>query len=135
MRYIPLDGLKFPENWEERARKAQGVIKDLTPEERTKRVNACAYIWHELKEELEKCSHHKCWYCESNQDRSDNNVDHFRPKGRVTECPDHEGYWWLAFIWTNYRFSCTFCNSRRKDPETGEIRKKTYSDLWKEGRK
>jgi 5-methylcytosine-specific restriction endonuclease McrA len=120
MIYVPREGLKFPENWEERVHKAQEEIKDLTPEERIKRINACAFIWHELKRELEKCSHHKCWYCESNQDRSDNNVDHFRPKGRVAECSDHEGYWWLAFEWTNYRFSCTFCNSRRKDLETSE---------------
>jgi len=120
MRYISLEGLKFSEKWEEKVHKAQEEIKDLTPEERIARINACASIWQELKTDLEKCSHHKCWYCESNQDRSDNHFDHFRPKGRVAECPDHKGYWWLALDWTNYRFSCTFCNSRRKDLEMGD---------------
>ena len=42
--------------------------------------------------------------------RSDNAVDHFRPKSR---------YWWLALNYENLRFSCTFCNSRRIDREGG----------------
>ena len=41
-------------------------------------------------------------------------------KGRVAECPDMPcGYWWLAFEWRNYRYSCTFCNSRRVDLDGG----------------
>ncbi len=28
-------------------------------------------------------------------------------------------YWWLAFDYRNYRFACTYCNSRRKDKEFG----------------
>jgi hypothetical protein len=50
--------------------------------------------------------------------RSDNNVDHFRPKGEVAEATSHGGYWWLAFALDNFRYSCTFCNSYRKDRET-----------------
>jgi hypothetical protein len=53
--------------------------------------------------------------------RSDNAVDHYRPKSRVAECPKHPGYWWLAFDWTNYRFSCTFCNSLRRDDQTESL--------------
>ncbi|MEI6858501.1 MAG: hypothetical protein V5788_01705 [Shewanella sp.] len=30
----------------------------------------------------------------------------------------HDGYWWLAFDWKNYRCACTFCNSRRNFEET-----------------
>lgn len=66
-------------------------------------------------------SNDKCWYCEIKQERSDNAVDHFRPKNRVADTdPVHESYWWLAFEYTNFRYSCTFCNSQRKNPETGE---------------
>jgi len=45
-------------------------------------------------------------------------VDHFRPKAGVKECPNHQGYWWLAFDLQNYRYSCEYCNSRRTDPKT-----------------
>jgi len=68
---------------------------------------------------LEKLSFKKCWYCEAIENRSDKAVDHFRPKGNVKDT-EHQGYWWLAFDWNNYRYSCTFCNSRRKDQKTGE---------------
>ena len=61
----------------------------------------------------------KCWYCESRQVRSDNAVDHFRPKSRVQGVvPAHGGYWWLAFDWENYRYTCTYCNSLRKSATT-----------------
>jgi hypothetical protein len=119
MRYIPHERIRLPDGWEDKAHRIQEEIRDLPRGERIKRINECASIWHELKEELERCSYNKCWYCESIQDRSDNAIDHFRPKGKVAECSDHEGYWWLAFDWTNYRFSCTYCNSHRKDQKTG----------------
>lgn len=71
-----------------------------------------AEIWTSLKKNLSELSHGKCWYCEARQIRSDNAVDHFRPKAK---------YPWLAFSTDNFRFSCTFCNSRRTNPETGEV--------------
>jgi uncharacterized protein (TIGR02646 family) len=68
---------------------------------------------------LRRLSNDKCWYCESKDLRSDNAVDHYRPKGNVKDsAPPHDGYWWLAFDWRNYRFSCTFCNSIRNSPTT-----------------
>lgn len=68
---------------------------------------------------LSEWSNGKCWYCEAKNLRADNGVDHFRPKNNVVECPAHRGYWWLAFSLDNYRFSCTFCNSRRRGREGG----------------
>ena len=62
----------------------------------------------------------KCWYCESKQIRLDRHVDHYRPKNSVAECADHPGYWWLAFRSYNYRYSCTYCNSRRVDQRSGQ---------------
>ncbi|AUN97331.1 hypothetical protein C0V70_04235 [Bacteriovorax stolpii] len=75
-------------------------------------------LWSELKDILSQQSNHKCWYCESLELRSDNPVDHFRPKNKVAEAKKHTGYWWLAFDWKNYRFSCTYCNSRRVFTDT-----------------
>lgn len=68
-------------------------------------------IWTELKDNLKKISHGKCWYCESRQIRSDNAVDHFRPKSL---------YPWLAYDPSNFRYTCTFCNSIRRDSATDE---------------
>ena len=68
-------------------------------------------VWRSAKQRLKAVSRGKCWYCEARQDRSDNAVDHFRPKSL---------YPWLAFKLSNFRFACTFCNSIRTNPETGE---------------
>jgi len=76
-------------------------------------------IWKKLNPILSEISCHKCWYCETNETRSDTAVDHFRPKSAVKECPEHEGYWWLAFDWQNYRYTCQFCNEKRIDQDSG----------------
>lgn len=112
---------RIGKDWQSRADDALSEIENLPPDQRIKVINSRATIWQELKPILNQFLDGKCWYCESRQDRSDNPIDHFRPKGRVAECndPNYYGYWWLAFKWTNYRFSCTYCNSKRKDIETG----------------
>lgn len=69
------------------------------------------HVWAATKARLKAVSHGKCWYCEARQERSDNAVDHYRPKSL---------YPWLAFKLSNFRYACTFCNSVRKNPETGE---------------
>ncbi len=86
--------------------------------DRSAEVNRRSAVWQDLKDTLRHASHEKCWYCESIDIRSDNAVDHFRPKNAVSECPGHEGYWWLAFKWENYRFCCTFCNCHRVNQTT-----------------
>jgi uncharacterized protein (TIGR02646 family) len=112
---------RLPAGWEDRARRVLEEIRLLPPEERHAAINRHNDIWSELKALLAELSHGKCWYCEAKDIRSDNNVDHFRPKNQVLECPQHQGYWWLAFAWENYRFSCTFCNSKRRDRQSGTI--------------
>ena len=73
-------------------------------------------IWRELKDRLGELLHDKCWFCETQIDRSDNAVDHFRPKKAVSGTANpHAGYRWLAFALENFRYSCTYCNSRRVD--------------------
>lgn len=135
MRYVPRERIRLPNDWVNRAHLVEEEIGGLSGAERNRRINECSFIWHMLKAELMRCSHNKCWYCESIQDRSDNAVDHFRPKGKVAECADHEGYWWLAFSWTNYRFCCTYCNSHRKDQITGDGGKQDHFPLLDENRR
>lgn len=112
MRYIDNAHLELPQGWIERARNAaQEVEKGADP-------NDYSHVWRELKDKLAELFYDKCWYCESVVDRSDNAVDHFRPKNRVSDAKNvHSGYRWLAFERTNYRYACTFCNSRRKGLE------------------
>jgi uncharacterized protein (TIGR02646 family) len=121
LRHIDTSSLpgRLPTNWVAKATAAlDKVRKTTTPQERAEALRLGAPVWHALKEILASLSGGKCWYCEAEQARSDNNVDHFRPKGEVAEASCHGGYWWLAFSLDNFRFSCTFCNSRRKDRET-----------------
>jgi len=74
------------------------------------------YKHQEVKKALEKLFYDKCAYCESNITvGSPWDVEHFRPKGRVAERPDHPGYYWLAYTWENLYPSCIFCNQNRKD--------------------
>lgn len=148
MHYIDLDlvDLDLPDDWDETVRKANeyvsAKIEAATTTSTAKTISdgmnineARVYIqkekdkarkkaigdkniWSNLSDLLSKLSNGKCWYCETKEDRSDNPIDHFRPKNKVAECDGHPGYYWLAFDWRNYRYACTYCNSRRIDINT-----------------
>jgi uncharacterized protein (TIGR02646 family) len=119
--------------WFERADAAEKEVSECEEAERPQAIKDRATVWRDLKEILEEASFHKCWYCESTNIRSDNAVDHYRPKSEVAESPHHPGYWWLAFRWWNYRFACTYCNSLRTNRETGERGgKQARFPLWVE---
>lgn len=66
-----------------------------------------------VKAALDELFYGKCGYCEFKLIRTDQNVDHYRPKGRVAEATKHRGYYWLAYEWTNLIPSCTHCNPKR----------------------
>lgn len=73
----------------------------------------------EVKAALEKLFNDKCAYCESPGFAGFPwDVEHFRPKASVAEDQSHDGYYWLAYTWTNLYPSCIFCNQRRKDQPT-----------------
>jgi len=114
MRYVDRFKLVKPTGWNQRAQAAtQAVANGEDP-------NDYGQVWRDLKDGLAGLLHDKCWYCESPVDRSDNAVDHFRPKNRVSDAANlHMGYRWLAFDDSNFRYACTYCNSRRKDIEGG----------------
>jgi uncharacterized protein (TIGR02646 family) len=74
-----------------------------------------------MKAELKKVFV-KCAYCESQYDQSsDGDIEHFRPKGRVSEKqPQTPGYYWLANNWDNLLLSCQHCNQRRSHQLFGD---------------
>jgi len=120
MRFIDNRHIQVPDGWEQAGQQALSDVTNGVCD-----VDARSHVWRDLKIKLAELSHDKCWYCEAKQERSDDAVDHYRPKGRVAEAlRAHDGYWWLAFEKNNYRYSCTFCNSRRKNPATGQAQGK-----------
>lgn len=116
MRYVDIDDLVLPRGWSDRAaRAAEEVAAGRDPGDFDQ-------VWRELKDGLGALLNDKCWYCETPIPRSDNAVDHFRPKGRCSDAlRPHAGYRWMAFEKENFRYSCTFCNSRRKDVQGGTV--------------
>ena len=141
MRYVDSSDveLELPDDWENQVCAAKAYVKRKVQEAeekaiqqgksqeelqssilkvRKKAINAKSEIWVNAGKAVCKVMSDKCWYCEAKETRSDMPVDHFRPKNNVAECKEHQGYWWLAFNWENYRYSCTYCNSRRVDVET-----------------
>ena len=75
--------------------------------------------WGSLKDWLSEISADKCWYCEAKSTRAPLDVDHFRPKLAITvdgiRLTGHDGYYWLAYRWRNFRLSCQRCNRPEKD--------------------
>lgn len=132
MRYVDITALVIDATWIADAEAASGVVRHTAPGDRSATINKNQHIWSSLKGSLQALSYNKCWYCESIDPRSDNAVDHYRPKGNVKDSqPPHDGYWWLAFSPGNYRFSCMYCNSIRKSGATSGG-KHDYFPLWDE---
>jgi 5-methylcytosine-specific restriction endonuclease McrA len=116
MRYIDRSKLRKPTGWNKKANLAKNAVENGAD------PNDHSNVWRLLKDGLAELLHDKCWYCESPVDRADNAVDHFRPKNCVSDATNaHNGYRWLAFDESNFRYACTFCNSRRKDLEGGTV--------------
>lgn len=74
--------------------------------------------WSILKTWLETKGNQKCWYCECKSSRAPFDIDHYRPKLRVTVDREgldgYSGYYWLAYEWRNFRLSCQRCNRGEK---------------------
>jgi uncharacterized protein (TIGR02646 family) len=61
--------------------------------------------------ELETLYFSKCAYCETNTSAgAPMQVEHYRPKKKVTEDLTHPGYYWLTYEWSNLILCCSKCN-------------------------
>lgn len=71
-------------------------------------------LWKPAKNQLRRESNDKCAYCEADTKVvAHGDVEHFRPKNL---------YWWLAYCYDNYLYSCQICNQTFKSnlfPITG----------------
>lgn len=68
-------------------------------------------LWPRAKAQLKVESFGKCAYCEADTAVvAHGDVEHFRPKS---------SYWWLAYCYDNYTFSCQVCNQVYKSDTFG----------------
>ena len=96
------------------------VIAESDPERRKALIQLYSPRWGAMRNYLAQLSYDKCWYTECRDSGADRDVDHFRPKSRVSGVPGHPGYYWLAFSWANFRFSCQLANRPRRNEILGE---------------
>ncbi len=74
-----------------------------------------------VKQALDAIYFNKCAFCENEITSATPHVEHYRPKARVTGAPNHKGYYWLGYEWTNLLLCCPTCNNKKRNqfPITG----------------
>jgi hypothetical protein len=114
-------GATPPGEWLAKAQALSKRLRDAkTKEEREILIDRNQELWREeaIRDWLLGLFHNKCWYSEAQDAVSAIHVDHYRPKGRVTDARKTnycDGYWWLAFEWTNYRICGQLINVKKSD--------------------
>lgn len=137
MRYINLDELELPGGWEAKVQELNRKLQNADDNAIGDIIEKNP-IWKELFVPLSNLSNGKCWYSEALDVMSDRDIDHFRPKGRAINVDgipraNENGYWWIAYDYTNYRFSSQYSNQLRKDkfdPEKATGGKWVYFPLF-----
>lgn len=122
MRFISIKELKkiIPNELIDEFEDLTQMIKNMSDEEAKALIRYEGNIWSKLKPYFEVYFHGKCWYTESRNPMSNNDMDHFRPKSEVKEDQNHNGYWWLAYNFENYRFSCQYSNRFKTNEDLNE---------------
>ncbi len=119
MRYIPLleNEENLPENWKSKSDELLEELKAVDDcEKRKELIEKNKKHWGKLSDWLRELSSNKCWYTEAPINADYPEVDHYRPKKESLDKDKskiHDGYWWLAFEWTNYRL-CKPVPNRKK---------------------
>jgi len=70
------------------------------------------YYGHEdVKAKLLYIYKSTCAFCETDTTAgAPLQVEHYRPKAKVTNDITHSGYYWLGYEWSNLLYSCSICN-------------------------
>jgi hypothetical protein len=108
-----------PSDWVADAEAVAARLRAAQPHERAKIIDKESGLWRDdrIRNWLLGQFANKCWYTEAKESVSAYHVDHYRPKGRVKDLHGNEaeGYWWLAFEWTNYRIGGQLINVKKLD--------------------
>ena len=105
----------------DRAEAARESILQVPESGRAALIGANRKVWVGFRPHFERIYGRKCWYTESQNPGTDDDIDHYRPKGAVAGDRHHPGYWWEALNWRNFRLSCHHSNRRRTNSDTGEV--------------
>lgn len=83
--------------------------------ERNEFISKHSGHWGKLKPWLFALSGGKCWFTDTTNNGSHYDVEHFRPKAQAKNFDGsiREGYWWLAFDYTNYRLAGGVPNTKK----------------------
>lgn len=88
-------------------------------------------IWGAHKPAFLSAQHGKCGYCEQPSCNHPGAMDHYAPKAEIGDLMEHgqevdatpkvvgrltptrfpTGYWWLAYSWDNWLYTCERCNT------------------------
>jgi len=113
-----------PNNWDN---KSLGWAAEVAAAmDTSEKIKSIGNKWKDFKPEFINKFGDKCWYTEAPRIGTDNDVDHYRPKGGALDkdgkvakklvagvSNEHPGYWWLAYKASNYRYSCVYANRPR----------------------
>lgn len=116
MRHIPLAEKEPDEAWKLKAGNLLTKLK-AAPDQAARNaiIGGNSAVWGELKGWLLDISHQKCWFSEAKDCFSHWHVEHFRPKKSAKDADgtEHDGHWWLAFNWTNFRICGSVGNTKK----------------------
>lgn len=74
------------------------------------------YGHEEVRRALNGIYKGKCAFCETNTSAGATmQVEHYRPKAKVTGDASHPGYYWLGYEWSNLLLACFNCNNRKRN--------------------
>ena len=118
MRYIDLKRIDVTsdemKDWLSKAAKKTSDVKAIGTHDKRSKYFKKNPIWTDLKPYLKEVYGKVCWYSEADITNEYGDVDHFRPKSMSMDMQKKvilpDGYWWLAYDYTNYRLSCTISN-------------------------
>lgn len=108
---VSVEVYDFKTGWQDRAKTATDTAIEAKNKTGFEYDNA---LWTELKQYLFFLSKGKCGYCEQKVTGVyAGDVEHYRPKKKVTDDSTHPGYYWLAYDEKNYVPVCQNCNGAR----------------------
>lgn len=116
-------------NWLSEAAKKISDVNALSTHDKRKEYFKNNNIWTDLKPYFKLVYGKVCWYSETDLSGEYGDIDHFRPKSVSMDAQKKiilsDGYWWLAYDYTNYRLSCTVSNR----PSGNDVGKRNYFPL------